>query len=168
MIKRTSPFSLIEVIIATSLFSILLFTTTSLFFRYHKLNAHLQTVRPKVLERTLFYQKMLDMSGTIETSSIKTENPYYEDFLSFIFDNGFKDNARLSGRCLCSVYRAPGGVIKYEVSNESKDTSTRVLMQDVTSLKSYVKKDRLYMEIGVRKGASLYYCFPLPQEQGKK
>jgi hypothetical protein len=168
MIKRTNYFSLIEVIIAASLFGILLFTTTSLFFRYHKLNTNLNAIRGEVLERTLFYEKLLDMSGTIAKSTITMDSPIYEDFLSFIFDNGFKDNARLSGRCLCKLYRAPGNIIKYEINNEDKDTSTRVLLQDVSSFKSKIKDNQLYIEIGLIDNLPLSYCFALPKEEGIK
>ncbi|MCH9617866.1 MAG: hypothetical protein SP4CHLAM5_10200 [Chlamydiia bacterium] len=167
MIKRTNYFSLIEVIIAASLFGILLFTTTSLFFRYHKLNANLNGIREEVLERTLFYEKLLDMSSSIDKSTIAIKSPLYEDFLSFIFDNGFKDNARLSGRCLCTLYRAPGNIIKYEIKNGEKNTSTRVLLQGVTSFKSKIKGDLLYIEVGLINNLPLSYCFELPKKEAK-
>ena len=44
-------FSLLEVIIATSLFSILIFSTTTLFFRYHKLHSQIERCK------TLFIRK---------------------------------------------------------------------------------------------------------------
>ena len=71
MIKKRFRFTLIEIIIATSLFSILIFSTTTLFFRYHKLKSRIEAIRGPVFERSLFYEKILDVTNTLDYSSVK-------------------------------------------------------------------------------------------------
>ena len=138
------------------------FSTTSLFFRYHKLNTRLNALRPIILERTLFYEKLLEMSGTIDPSSIKTTSPVYGQFLSFDFNNGFKDNANLSGKCTCSMYHDENQNLCYVVENEKKEACKRTLLQNISSFKASHNSKTLTITISFLQGKDLKYTFLLP------
>lgn len=163
MLRKKNYFSLIEVIIATSLFAVLIFSTTSLFFRYQKLNAHLDKIRPKVFERTLFFEKMLDITASIDTSTITQSSPLYEEFLSFSFDNGFKDEEDFSGKATCTLYRTFEKELIYKITAENKREITRALLKGVYHFKPQVKDNTLYIAIEDKDHKKLNYTFLLPK-----
>lgn len=167
MKKKTHHFSLFEIIIATSLFAILIFSTTSLFFRYHKLSAHLSTIRPKVFERALFFDKMTEMSDSIDSMTIETKSYEHEEFLSFIFDNGFKDNAALSGECTCSIYRTIEGELRYKIANNKGVETTRTILKDIESFNTGFEDGVLTLSLIDTYSGKTQYTFLLPETTGK-
>ena len=168
MIKKTYRFTLIEIIIATSLFAILIFSTTSLFFQYQKLSARIDTIRPKVFERTIFYEKMCEMTATMDSSSIKKTSPEYTEFLSFNFDNGFKDNADFSGRCLCKLYRTNEKKLIYKISNTEGKEIKRSILENITSFSSRIDKNILYLDIQDINHYNFSYAFELFKAPSKR
>ncbi len=166
MKKKSFPFSLIEIIIATSLFAILIFSTTSLFFRYHKLSAHIAMIRPKVFERALFFDKMTEMSDSIDAASIETKSYDHEQFLSFVFDNGFKDNAALSGECVCQIYRTIDKNLYYKISNNQGKETARIILQNIESFKAEVENQILTITFIEENSGEIKYSFILPAKGG--
>ena len=166
MKKKSFSFSLIEIIIATSLFAILIFSTTSLFFRYHKLSAHIATIRPKVFERSLVFDKMTEMSDSIDITTIETKSYNHEQFLSFVFDNGFKDNAALSGECLCQIYRTIDKNLFYKISNTNGEEATRMILQNIESFKAAINNEILTITFIEGNSGEIKYCFILPTKGG--
>ena len=106
------------------------------------------------------------MSCSIDTDSIKHTDSRYEHFLSFTYDNGFKDDANYSGRCSCELYRYTGNEIRYKVINEKNEEWTRVILQDVLSFESSIKNNLLYLDIELLDKTTLSYCFILPKKRG--
>ncbi len=147
MRKKVLPFSLFEVIIATSLFAILLFSTTSLFFRYHKLSAKIATIRPKVFERALFFDKMTEMTESIDASTIETVSDDHDKCLIFEFDNGFKDNASFSGKCTCTVYKTIDNKLIYKLVNQEGQELVRPILLEVESFNAQFENGILTLKI---------------------
>lgn len=166
MIKKLYPFSILEVIIATSLFALLMFTTTSLFFRYHKLNTKLNDLRPIILERSLCYEKLLEMSGTIDKGSLVMDSLTYEHFFSFEFDNGYKDNANLSGKAKCSLFRDENSNLCYLIENKKKKAFKRVLLKNISAFEATDTDNTIHIDISFPEGDPIKYTFLLG-EKGK-
>ena len=166
MLKKRYPFSLIEVIIATSLFSILIFSTTSLFFRYHKINARLDQLRPKVFERTLFFEKMSDITASLDTATLSMESPHYEEFLSFDYDGGFKDDTEFSGRISCQLYRTYDKELIFKLKGSSGKEKKFVILRDIKSFKPEVSGNLLHLNITNLDESTIPYTFLL--QAGKR
>ena len=162
-IQKKFFFSLIEIIIATSLFGILIFSTTSLFFRYHQLSSKLNLIRPKVLERSLFFKKMTAISNTIDKKSINTKSDNYKDYISFTFDNGIIDNAALSGACLCEIYRTEQQKIVYKISSNHHE-HPRDILEGISSFTTKTDGNILYMFLVDTNNQKLTYAFTIPKE----
>jgi hypothetical protein len=164
MIKRRHNFSLIEIIIATSLFSILIFSTTTLFFRYHKLNTRLLDIRPYAYERAFFYEKMLDITLTLDPSTISQESPHYSQYLSFTFDNGFVEDTKLSGKCTCELYKEFNGDLIYKISDIKGKSRKRILLKGVDSFTTETKQNHLWISLLDKRGQEISYTFSINQE----
>ena len=159
--------SLIEIIIATSLFGILIFSTTSLFFNYNKLKVRIEKIRPIILNQTLFYTKILEMTNTINYSSInKIKSPHSQAF-TFSFDNGYKDNHKFSGKCQCHLFRNFAKEIIYEISNDNSETLSRCLLTNIDKFTHSIKNNILYISLTTTNSKILSYAFFLPQTSQK-
>jgi prepilin-type N-terminal cleavage/methylation domain-containing protein len=161
MIKKTLRFTLIEVMIATSLFGILMFFSSSLFFRYQKLCYRLEEIRPLVFQRALFYEKMLEITSSIDLSSIKKSSPYHSEYLSFIFDNGFKDNASFSGKILCEIYRTFDKELIYKLTSDDGKEIKRPLLSSINSFSYSLEKKILSISLKDTDSNQLNYTFCL-------
>lgn len=168
MIKKIYRFTLIEIIIATVLFSTLIFSTTSLFFRYHKISAYINSIRPIIFQRTMFFEKMKEMTASVDLSTIKVSSPQYNEFLSFTFDNGFKDNADLSGKCKCELFRTEEKKLFYIISNNKGKELKRPLLEDVTFFSPLIKDKILFLTIEDIHGNHLEYSFNLLNTPSKE
>lgn len=73
MIKRKTPFTLIEVLIALSLVGVLLYTLFSSLVTTTKIAKELSTVKPAVLEKSFAYQRLTSIisQAPIENISLK-------------------------------------------------------------------------------------------------
>ena len=163
MKKKTHRFTLIEVIIATSLFSILIFSISSLFFKYQKIKVKIDSIRPKVFERVLFYEKIFEMMASIDKSTIKTSSPYYNQFLSFDFNNGYKDDAAFSGKVHLELYRTFEKNLMMKLINDEKQEKKTPLLKDITSFSYEINKNTIQLNLNCTNQKELNYTFSLPQ-----
>ena len=159
--------SLIEIIIATSLFAILIFSTTSLFFNYNKLKVRIEKIRPIILNQTLFYTKILEMTNTINYSSINKIKSPHNEALTFYFDNGYKDNHEFSGKCQCHLFRNFEKEIIYEISNNNNKTLSRCLLTNIDKFTHNIKDNVLYITLTTTNSKTLSYAFFLPKQRKK-
>ena len=167
MKKKPRYFSLLEVIIATSLFAVLLFSTTSLFFTYHKLSTKIASIRPKVFQRALFFEKMTEFSQTMDPSTIKTHSYDHEQSLSFVFDNGFKDDPNFSGKNHCILFKTMDGELKYTLTNSKGETLTRTLLEDIPFFSPHYEESILTLTIGNKESLESSYTFILSKQPSK-
>ncbi|MCH9621841.1 MAG: hypothetical protein S4CHLAM20_12690 [Chlamydiia bacterium] len=168
MIKKCFGFTLIEIIIATSLFAILIFSTTSLFFRYQKLKTRITDIRPYVLERAFFFDKMTDMTLSLDSTSIKDQSLDYNEFLSFTFDNGFKDSPFFSGKCSCELFRTHENELIYKIISSKKELS-RIFLSHISSFRYEVKNDHLHIYLIDTDERHFNYAFSIkPSQEVKK
>ncbi|MCH9812121.1 hypothetical protein K0U07_05110 [bacterium] len=168
MIRRSHPFSILEIIIATFLFSIVLGTTSSLFFRYQKLSAKLESFRPKVLERTLFYEKFLEMSLTIREESLQEDHTMYENLLTFKYNNAYKQNPGVAGECTCKLYKDENNHLIYHITNSKGQEAKRIFLQDISRFKATWKKRHLELHFKDLQGREFSYLFLLSKQKGGK
>ncbi len=163
MVKKKSHFSLIEIIIAASLFSILLFSTTSLFFRYQKCTAKIASISPEIFSNALFFEKMTEMTMTLDRESINTQNAGYTEFLEFTFDNGFKDQSDLSGECKCKLYRTFDKELIYTITSSNGAELTRPLLSNIVSFTPKIDDIALSINIETIDGNVYNYTFLIPE-----
>jgi hypothetical protein len=163
MIKKVKifRFTLVEVIISTSLFGILMFSVTSLFFKYQKLSAQLEEIRPFVFQRALFYEKMEEITSSIDVTTIKKSSPYYSEYLSFTFDNGFKDDSSFSGMVVCEIYRTFDKELIYKITNNQGLELKRALLSDVAIFSYTLENKILKFFIQESNSNQLNYTFKL-------
>jgi hypothetical protein len=164
IIKKKSYFSLIEIIIAASLFAILLFSTTSLFFRYQKCTAKIATISPEIFSNALFFEKMTEMTMTLDKESITTKNAAYTEFLEFTFDNGFKDQTDLSGECKCKLYRTFDKELIYTITSSNGAELTRPLLSNVAYFTPKIDNRSLCIHIETIHGTVYNYTFLIPED----
>ena len=162
-VKKKCHFSLVEIIIAASLFAILLFSTTSLFFRYQKCTAKIASISPEIFSNALFFEKMTEMTMTIDRESITTKNSGYTDFLEFSFDNGFKDQSDLSGECKCKLYRTFDKELIYSITSSNGGELTRPLLSNIASFTPKIEKSSLSISIVTTHGSLYNYTFLIPE-----
>jgi hypothetical protein len=154
--------SLIEIIIATSLFAILIFSTTSLFFNYNKLKVRVENIRPTIINQSLFYKKTLEMTSTCTIASINKEASSYSEAITFSFDNGYKDDHRFSGKCTCHLFRNFDKQIIYEITNKDHQKISRCLLTDVYKFEPNVTDNTLFITLTFGDKKRLSYAFLLP------
>lgn len=165
-IKKRLGFTLFEIIIATSLFSILIFSTTTLFFRYHKLKSRIEAVRPFVFERALFFEKMTDMSLTIDPETISCQSPDHNEYVSFTFCNGFKDNPEISGKCCCQIFRNHEDDLVYDISNDKDIHCKRTFLTNIVKFKPVLENDILRIEFTDKHENEFSYDFLIGKVKG--
>jgi|GEM_PF-2951558 len=162
-VKKKLHFSLIEIIIGASLFAMLLFSTTSLFFRYQKCTAKIASISPEIFNNALFFEKMTEMTMTLERDSISTKSAYYTDFLEFTFDNGYKDQSDFSGECTCKLYRTFDKELMYTVTSTNSAEVTRPLLTNIASFTSNIQGSALSISIQTIHGSFYNYMFLIPE-----
>jgi len=168
MIKKRFGFTLIEIIIATSLFAIIIFSTTTLFFRYQKLKTRISDLKPYVLERAFFYNKMIDLTLSCDTKTITNASKTYNDYLAFDFDNGVKENPQFSGKCKCELFRTYTGDLNYTITAENGETLTRTLLTNIKGFHHEIQENYMIVHFIDSQMRTFAYSFDIKHSQKEK
>jgi hypothetical protein len=95
---RRAPFTLIEVIVALSLASVVLFFLFSSLRSTTFISTKLAKERISIASRDLFYQRLLQIFSKVDPKSLSVKNIDGLPTLSLLFDNGADPNPLFAGK----------------------------------------------------------------------
>lgn len=169
---RTHHLTLMEIVVAFGLISIVLFTLFSCFTTYSKMQMQMETIRPIIIQKQMMYQRLSQIFSLAQTQSFQAV-PQEEDAnptLTFSFDNGYDRSPEFSDDVKACIYLNHSSELVLQLcSNVDQSKRKEILQNHVHSVSWDLEtKDLLILELQNKEKEMDTFAFLLPSslEQG--
>ena len=160
-IARRSPLTLIEVSIAFGLIALIVFILFSSFKNSVYLSREVEQIKPKVIERQLIYQRLIQVFSFSDPNSIEQDKESNE--ISFTYENGVDPSLTYSGRVKARIFldRNKNLILETFPLSETSPTRKEILFKEIEELEwDLSMKDIITMKVD-----QISYAFFLPKTE---
>jgi len=161
-----APFTLIEVILALGLTSIILFFLFASLRSSTFISSKLAKERISTASRDLFYQRLLQIFSKVDPKSLSIEKTNGAASLYFIFDNGADPNPLFAGKMEGLFILNLNGSLVLEIHpiNDPLSNRKELLLEGIKSVEWHVLKKSLSVKVTEKNDRSDRYPIFFPSE----
>jgi len=165
---KKKPLTLIEIAISFSLISIIVFILFSCFRNSSTMTLQIEKVKPIVLEKQLFYQRLNKIFSFLDPNSIKELDPKIHDFsgITFTFNNGLDSLPAFSDQVLANIFLNNRSELILQIISiiEKIPPKEEILQKNVTEISWDLNTaDLLVLKIKKTNEKDNSYAFFLPK-----
>ncbi len=136
-VKKKSPLTLIEVVIALGLMAIVFSTLFPFLIQTIRLSKSLETLKSNALSTSYFYSRLLPIFCKADPSSFQLEKDESDAIykVTFTFENGLDPALIFSGKVSASIFTDQNNNLLLSLdSNDEKMVQQEVLLSNITEL----------------------------------